>query len=117
MSSAPDPPHFDTGLLPDQVSGGRGMPVETPWGIFAIYQTAAGLRAAEAFCPHMDGPLFEGTQCDGSIVCPWHQWRFDLSTGACSDAAGKRIDASPIQCLDVDIGPMGTLLLSLKPNG
>ena len=33
-------------------------------------------------CPHRGGPLAEGTVEHGKIVCPWHQWEFDLVTGA-----------------------------------
>ncbi len=111
MSQAPDPPHFDTGLRPDQLSADRGTPVETPWGIFAIYQTHDGPRAAEAFCPHLDGPLFEGTGSEGSVTCPWHLWRFDLTSGACVDSPENAGCGSTIRCLDLETGPTGTLLM------
>lgn len=38
--------------------------------------------ALDNVCPHRGGPLAEGTIEHGKIVCPWHQWEFDLSTGA-----------------------------------
>ena len=34
-------------------------------------------------CPHNAGPLSEGVLRDGSIMCPWHFYTFDLVTGAC----------------------------------
>lgn len=37
--------------------------------------------ALDNVCPHRGGPLAEGTIERGKIVCPWHQWEFDLSTG------------------------------------
>lgn len=34
-------------------------------------------------CPHAGGNLAAGA-LDGHVVtCPWHQWPFDLVTGAC----------------------------------
>jgi len=34
-------------------------------------------------CAHQGGPLSEGELCaDSSVVCPWHQSRFNLRTGA-----------------------------------
>jgi len=111
MSQAPDPPHFDTGLRLEQLTQDRATPVETPWGIFAIYQTPGGPRAAEAFCPHMDGPLFEGSGCDGHITCPWHLWRFDLTSGACVESPENVGCNAKIRCLDVKTSPAGTLLL------
>ena len=38
--------------------------------------------ALDNVCPHRGGPLAEGTIEHGKIVCPWHQWEFDLATGA-----------------------------------
>lgn len=32
-------------------------------------------------CSHFSGPLSEGKLVDDSIVCPWHQSRFDLADG------------------------------------
>jgi hypothetical protein len=40
------------------------------------------LRIA-AVCPHLGGPLAEGTVEDGCVTCPWHGYRFDLRTGRC----------------------------------
>jgi nitrite reductase/ring-hydroxylating ferredoxin subunit len=111
MSPPLEPIQFDTGLREDQLSRDRGTPVETPWGIFAVYQTQDGLRAAQAFCPHLDGPLFEGSQSEGSITCPWHLWRFDLTTGACLDSPDGAGCETQIRCLTVESGPADTLML------
>jgi nitrite reductase/ring-hydroxylating ferredoxin subunit len=34
-------------------------------------------------CPHFSGPLAQGpvSTARGEITCPWHRFRFDLSTG------------------------------------
>jgi 3-phenylpropionate/trans-cinnamate dioxygenase ferredoxin subunit len=34
-------------------------------------------------CPHFGGPLAQGavSVARGEIICPWHRFRFDLSTG------------------------------------
>jgi nitrite reductase (NADH) small subunit len=42
--------------------------------------------ALDNVCPHRGGPLAEGTIEDGKVVCPWHQWEFDLATGAATDS-------------------------------
>ncbi len=39
------------------------------------------VKAFYNVCPHRGGPLAEGTVEHGKIVCPWHQWEFDLVTG------------------------------------
>jgi nitrite reductase (NADH) small subunit len=42
--------------------------------------------ALDNVCPHRGGPLAEGTIEGCKIVCPWHQWEFDLATGAATDS-------------------------------
>ena len=33
-------------------------------------------------CPHEGGPLGEGSIVGGKLVCPWHEYAFDVRTGA-----------------------------------
>jgi nitrite reductase (NADH) small subunit len=33
-------------------------------------------------CPHEGGPLGEGSIAGGKVVCPWHEYAFDVKTGA-----------------------------------
>jgi nitrite reductase (NADH) small subunit len=33
-------------------------------------------------CPHEGGPLGEGSIEGGKVVCPWHEYAFDVHTGA-----------------------------------
>ena len=37
--------------------------------------------ALDNVCPHRGGPLAEGVVEHGKIICPWHQFEFDLATG------------------------------------
>ena len=67
--------------------GGRAMP-ESP-GL------SGELLAIDAWCPHIDGPLWEGSAIGGEIACPWHRWRFSLRTGRCTWApAGDAEEAA-----------------------
>ena len=103
---------FDTGLLESQLDPERPTPLETPWGTFALYPTPGGPKAAEAFCPHMQGPLWEGTLSGDTITCPWHRWTFDLLSGRCQASPADEGQASRIQTLIVSTGPRGTLQLT-----
>jgi nitrite reductase (NADH) small subunit len=50
----------------------------------AVFRTRAGkLFATNNSCPHKNGPLSEGILSGDSVVCPLHQFRFDMSSGAC----------------------------------
>ena len=84
----------------------------TPWGSYALYVVDGEVRALQSFCPHMDGPLFEGTRSGSEITCPWHVWRYDLATGDCvhcpPDSGGE---TTHLKSLSVEIGPAGNYVL------
>lgn len=40
-----------------------------------------GLYATQAQCPHRQGPLAEGIIGGTTVICPYHAWKFDVSTG------------------------------------
>jgi nitrite reductase/ring-hydroxylating ferredoxin subunit len=101
---------FDTGLLPGDIDPERPRPILTPWGTMALYRVGNSVHAVQAFCPHLDGPLFEGSLCAGIVTCPWHGWRYDLATGRRVDAL-RPFQAEPLVRCDVRHGPAGTLIL------
>lgn len=110
----PDPEQaFDTHLAPAEIDPSRPEPIETPWGSFAIFALSRGLVAVQSFCPHMEGPLFQGTLSGETLTCPWHEWRFSLATGRHIDPDGIEIPGgAKLAFLDVHLGPRGTILLS-----
>jgi nitrite reductase/ring-hydroxylating ferredoxin subunit len=42
------------------------------------------LLAMDAVCSHEGGPLEEGTLEDYTLICPWHQGKFDIRTAKAS---------------------------------
>ena len=49
------------------------------------------IYAIDNRCPHM-GCMFSGGTLDGSvIVCPCHDWRFDLKTGEYEEDPGMKL--------------------------
>ena len=50
----------------------------------AIFNIDNKFYAISNVCSHRGGPLAEGN-CEGKIVtCPWHMWKFDVTTGKCT---------------------------------
>lgn len=104
---------FDTGLSAEQLDPERPRPIETPWGMMALYRIDGRVHCVQAFCPHLEGPLFEGSLAGNVITCPWHAWRYDVTTGERVDLFRARFGdaARGLARCEVSVGPRGTLLL------
>ncbi len=57
----------------------------------ALIHTARGYFATDNTCPHRGGPLGEGDVIGDEIVCPWHLWGFDTTSGECAGNPEIRI--------------------------
>jgi nitrite reductase/ring-hydroxylating ferredoxin subunit len=48
---------------------------------YALVNIGGALHAFDNNCPHNGGPLAKG-EIDGcELVCPWHGWRWDVTSG------------------------------------
>ncbi len=54
--------------------------------LLAIALPDGTVTVVDGDCPHRGGPLSAGTLRDGAIVCPWHWYAFDVTTGRCRTA-------------------------------
>ncbi len=69
----------------------------------AVFATADGIFACNNRCPHEGYPLKEGTLgSDCVLTCNWHNWKFDLKTGANLDR-GEGLRIYPVRLRDGDI--------------
>src|SRR5712671_3844614 len=75
----------------------------------AICHTSQGFFATDNTCPHRGGPLAEGDLIGDEIVCPWHLWGFDVTTGRCP---GNRDFMIATHDVKVD---SGRILVKLSP--
>jgi nitrite reductase/ring-hydroxylating ferredoxin subunit len=50
-------------------------------GEILVLAHGGAVFAFENLCIHRERPLAKGVVLNGRIVCPGHQWAFDLATG------------------------------------
>ncbi len=72
----------------EDVPLGEGRAITVVGRRVAIFRTHATWYAIDAVCPHRGGPLADGIVCDHSVICPLHDRRYDLSSGAPLGAGG-----------------------------
>lgn len=77
------PVGFEVVLHKDALKPGQVTEVIVGGTAIAVANVGGTFHACANTCAHAEGPLGEGT-LDGSIVtCPYHGWRYDVTTGAC----------------------------------
>ena len=68
--------------LSDLDSEGRAV-VETDGTEIAVFLVDGRVHALSNTCPHEGNPLVEGDLRGNTLTCAFHNWKFDLDTGAC----------------------------------
>ena len=48
---------------------------------YALANVDGVLHAVDNNCPHNGGPLGKGELDGREVVCPWHGWRWDVTSG------------------------------------
>ena len=79
-------PHVDAaeaGEVSEVIAGGTAICVANVEGSY---------HAVSNTCPHADGPLGEGALQGTKVLCPYHGWAFDVTTGVCETNASSSID-------------------------
>ena len=69
----------------------------------AVFRQRDGrIFATQNRCPHKQGPLAEGISGGGKVICPLHSHKFDLATGAGSEAK-ECVKTYPVKVQDGNI--------------
>ncbi len=63
---------------------GKGKVVELNGRAIALFNAGGNFYAMDNCCPHKGAPLAEGVVIDNLVICPWHRWTFDLTSGKCT---------------------------------
>lgn len=61
---------------------GQGKTVVARKREIALFNVEGIFHAIDNGCLHRGGPLAEGQLTGIVVTCPWHDWRFDVTTGA-----------------------------------
>lgn len=88
----------------DDLPVGLGRAFEIEGKPIAVFRTRAGrVFATDGFCPHKNGPLADGMLAGDSVVCPYHNFRFDATTGECDQPGICSIATYPVDVTDTGI--------------
>ncbi|WP_420637813.1 Rieske (2Fe-2S) protein [Candidatus Poriferisocius sp.] len=69
----------------DVLAKRRKLKIDTDVGEIVLLWHEGRACALANICIHRERELVNGTIFNGRIVCPGHQWAFDLETGYCKE--------------------------------
>ncbi len=68
-----------------ELSRKRRLKIETAQGEIAVFWLNDCPHAMANICVHSERELVKGQIFDNRVVCPGHQWAFDVDTGYCKE--------------------------------
>jgi nitrite reductase/ring-hydroxylating ferredoxin subunit len=77
-------PILRTSLKKNDLQEGKITRVDIDGKSLVLTNIKGKLYAMDSVCSHEGGPLEEGTLEDYTLICPWHQGRFDIRTAKAS---------------------------------
>ena len=86
----------------DDLPEGLGREFQVGDQPIAVFRTRGGhVFAVDAICPHKGGHFADGMLAGDQVVCPYHTFKFDSTTGECDQPGVCAIKTYPI---DVENG-------------
>jgi nitrite reductase/ring-hydroxylating ferredoxin subunit len=76
---------------------GQGKVVTAEGKLLALFNVDGTFYAMDNTCVHRGGPLGEGDLEDREVICPWHGWRWDVTTGQNTMNAAVRLSCYPVR--------------------
>jgi NAD(P)H-dependent nitrite reductase small subunit len=82
---------------------GKSAIIEVGDKEIALFNYKGNFYAIDNTCPHRGSPLGEGRVEEGILICPNHEWRFELKSGWCPQNPELSIEVYPIKVSDEKI--------------
>lgn len=82
------------------VPDGTGRVVEANGRRLALFNAGGRFYAIDNACKHRGGPLAEGDVYGTRVVCPWHGWEYDFSTGCNVDDPSMKLSCFAVKTED-----------------
>ena len=79
-----------------EVLEGQGRVVDVAGRTLALFNVGGTFYAIDNACPHRGGPLGEGDVEGAIVICPWHAWRWDVTTGCNANNPAVRVACYPV---------------------
>lgn len=79
------------------------MVAEVNGKAIALFNVDGTFYAIDNTCVHRGGPLGEGDVAGDVVACPWHNWEFNVKTGACINNPSAKVAVYEVTVEGTDI--------------
>ena len=91
------PDGYEVVLHKDGLADGQIIEVIIGGTAIAVARIEGQHYAIANTCPHAGGPLGDGKLSGKEVTCPYHGWKYDVTTGACSTSPGVTVRSYRVQ--------------------
>ena len=82
---------------------GSAKVIEVMGKTIALFNVEGTIYAMDNTCLHQGGPLGEGELQGEVVICPWHQWEYNVRTGEVPGDSSLKVATYPVQVEGDDI--------------
>jgi nitrite reductase/ring-hydroxylating ferredoxin subunit len=79
-------------IAASDVAPGTATEVLVDGRAVALFNVAGTFHALSNRCIHRGGPLGQGVLDGQAVICPWHAWSYDVTTGLNTANPEIRVD-------------------------
>ena len=94
---------FVRALSLSELAPGQCVEVSVVGKAVALYNVAGTIYATSNTCLHRGGPLGQGMLDGQAVLCPWHAWSWDVTTGENTANPELKIATYPVKVEDGQI--------------
>ena len=80
-----------------ELTPGSGKVIEIEGKTIALFNVEGKIYATDNTCLHQGGPLGEGQLMGEVVICPWHQWEYNVRTGENVEDNSHKVATYPVQ--------------------
>ena len=71
--------------------------------LIAVFNVDGTFYAVDNECTHQGGPLGEGSLHGTVVSCPWHLWRYDVTSGKCLSNPFGQVQSYPVHVSGAEV--------------
>jgi nitrite reductase (NADH) small subunit len=87
----------------DDVPAGSIREFQLDGKTIAVANVDGKLYAINNTCLHRGGPLGQGVLEGNTVICPWHGWQYDVTSGKVSMNPAVGVECYPVEVRGDDI--------------